>query len=595
MMKDIINFLDKDYNLVKKDSHLSSNQLRTRPSSFASILGAWRNWRISLAEKRLENKKDKLLKEEFKAAADGHLTEAANNALIQKTQAIAKLEEKIRILSRENVPRNFVATHAIKLRKKMYENMAFNGNNAYVVGADKYEKVFEPEPIPVPEAEPVIPEVDNNVNMTDSSELVEDIAASADTTSVEVPVVEEVAPEKKEVEVVPSELQRGAIQAAIDNEFEKIKNSQKIKMVAPEDVAEAVKNVSTVSRSDIASEIDAHLDQIDAPVDESQNFQNEINSVFADADAHLNDMKVNQNGSSAAKIDRYNDEGLVAEKPWIEEEQKIKDDDIPKVIDIPVNNDPVEEPREEIPVADTVVDDVLDVPVQPEPVEETPDSKEWVPLTDEQIELFRKDLEEHPIVSTVSDDLEDYPDPNVTLPEDIELPTQDEAVRDFVVVTPDREEHPTNVEEFVPVETEPVSTDANERVISVNHETSKEELEQLRARIEGLKARQHASKKAMDEAERMDQNTAERATEALRDREESDLVREEQIGRLREYGDALEEDCIFNENRARIAIENVECNERFIQLQRERIRDNDELIDSLSSLVGPEATNVRRR
>lgn len=595
MMKDIINFLDKDYNLVKKDSHLSSNQLRTRPSSFASILGAWRNWRISLAEKRLENKKDKLLKEEFKAAADGHLTEAANNALIQKTQAIAKLEEKIRILSRENVPRNFVATHAIKLRKKMYENMAFNGNNAYVVGADKYEKVFEPEPIPVPEAEPVIPEVDNNVNMTDSSELVEDIAASADTTSVEVPVVEDVAPEKKEVEVVPSELQRGAIQAAIDNEFEKIKNSQKIKMVAPEDVAEAVKNVSTVSRSDIASEIDAHLDQIDAPVDESQNFQNEINSVFADADAHLNDMKVNQNGSSAAKIDRYNDEGLVAEKPWIEEEQKIKDDDIPKVIDIPVNNEPVEEPREEIPVADTVVDDVLDVPVQPEPVEETPDSKEWVPLTDEQIELFRKDLEEHPIVSTVSDDLEDYPDPSVTLPEDIELPTQDEAVRDFVVVTPDREEHPTNVEEFVPVETEPVSTDANERVISVNHETSKEELEQLRARIEGLKARQHASKKAMDEAERMDQNTAERATEALRDREESDLVREEQIGRLREYGDALEEDCIFNENRARIAIENVECNERFIQLQRERIRDNDELIDSLSSLVGPEATNVRRR
>ncbi len=607
MVKDTINLIDKDYNLVNKDSHLSNNQLRTRPSSFASIRNAWRNWRISLAEKKLEKKKKDLLNQEFRADENGKLTDASNNIMLQKTKAIATLEQKIKFLSKEVVPRSFVATHAIKLRKKMYDNLKLNGDNVYVVGADKYDEVFN--------SEPIIPE--DNAKVEIPSEVLSDIPSVVPTVPVEdVPEVGEMnIPENDGVEVVPSEIQRESIQSVIDNEFNKIKKSQNVVMVPPEDVAEAVKNVSPITRSDIASEIDAQMNQIgdntsvddvspitrsdiaseidaqmnqvDTSLDNSQDIKEEIESVFEDVDTHLNDIKANQNGSSPARIDHFDENGDSIDKNWIGEE-KINKDDFENFSSIPVNDE-------------KVTPSPVDVPVEEIPSEvqmDTPKSKEWVPLTDEQIAAFRKDLEEHPIVSTMPEVEEDFTIPNVTFPDDLENGNQSDALREKIVVTPERIELPVEekVDESIniPEESEP-RVDYSNDILNIDHETSMEELQRLRERVEGLLARQRASKKAMDEAERMDQNAAERAAEVLRAREESDLAREVSIGKLREYGDALEEDCNFNENRARIAIENAECNERFIELQREKIRDNDELIDAMSSLIGPEAVNVRRR
>ena len=52
----------------------------------------------------------------------------------KKAKVIAKIEEKIMILSKENVPTNYVENRAIKLRKNMMSNLSYNSSAAYSLG-----------------------------------------------------------------------------------------------------------------------------------------------------------------------------------------------------------------------------------------------------------------------------------------------------------------------------------------------------------------------------------------------------------------------------------------------------------------------------
>lgn len=158
MMVDKIDLLDNDYNLVSRKA--SPRQIKTRSKSFSSISGIFTKFRISRLEKKLEKSRKSFVNQEIhKNLGDSSVVRKTEKNIEKKAKAIAKIEEKIMILSKENVPTNYVENRAIKLRKNMMSNLSHNSSMAYSLGikseADEtkaIDKIFnEDSPLPINE------------------------------------------------------------------------------------------------------------------------------------------------------------------------------------------------------------------------------------------------------------------------------------------------------------------------------------------------------------------------------------------------------------------------------------------------------------
>lgn len=133
MMVDKIDLLDNDYNLVSRKA--SPRQIKTRSKSFSSISGIFTKFRISRLEKKLEKSRKSFVNQEIhKNLGDSSVVRKTEKNIEKKAKAIAKIEEKIMILSKENVPTNYVENRAIKLRKNMMSNLSHNSSMAYLLG-----------------------------------------------------------------------------------------------------------------------------------------------------------------------------------------------------------------------------------------------------------------------------------------------------------------------------------------------------------------------------------------------------------------------------------------------------------------------------
>lgn len=133
MMVDKIDLLDNDYNLVSRKA--SPRQIKTRSKSFSSISGIFTKFRISRLEKKLEKSRKSFVNQEIhKNLGDSSVVRKTEKNIEKKAKAIAKIEEKIMILSKENVPTNYVEDRAIKLRKNMMSNLSHNSSMAYSLG-----------------------------------------------------------------------------------------------------------------------------------------------------------------------------------------------------------------------------------------------------------------------------------------------------------------------------------------------------------------------------------------------------------------------------------------------------------------------------
>lgn len=135
MIMDNVELLDREYGTI---SNSGCNRIKLRQNSFKSICNAWRKFRLSLLER-------KLTKMEANAIIDNYSITGAEKKAMKKAKAIARLEEKIMILSREGVPTNYVKGRAIKLAGKMLNNMHLNSINAYTIGLSNYDSVFGDE------------------------------------------------------------------------------------------------------------------------------------------------------------------------------------------------------------------------------------------------------------------------------------------------------------------------------------------------------------------------------------------------------------------------------------------------------------------
>lgn len=158
MMVDKIDLLDNDYNLVSRKA--SPRQIKTRSKSFSSISGIFTKFRISRLEKKLEKSRKSFVNQEIhKNLSDSSVVRKTEKNIEKKAKAIAKIEEKIMILSKENVPTNYVENRAIKLRKNMMNNLSHNSSMAYSLGiktevdeAKAIDKIFnEDSPLSINE------------------------------------------------------------------------------------------------------------------------------------------------------------------------------------------------------------------------------------------------------------------------------------------------------------------------------------------------------------------------------------------------------------------------------------------------------------
>ena len=158
MMVDKIDLLDNDYNLVSRKA--SSRQIKTRSKSFSSISGIFTKFRISRLEKKLEKSRKSFVNQEIhKNLGDSSVVRKTEKNIEKKAKEIAKIEEKIMILSKENVPTNYVENRAIKLRKNMMSNLSHNSSMAYSLGikteadeAKAIDKIFnEDSPLSINE------------------------------------------------------------------------------------------------------------------------------------------------------------------------------------------------------------------------------------------------------------------------------------------------------------------------------------------------------------------------------------------------------------------------------------------------------------
>ena len=119
MSLDNVELKDDIEQSVTPDSRVSCNQIKTRESSFRSFSDRWRKFRIQRLNERLDAMKNNLVTDSFMTGSNSKLTPSAEKDLEQKTAAIARLEEKIMILSRDDVPSSYVKHRAIKLKSNM--------------------------------------------------------------------------------------------------------------------------------------------------------------------------------------------------------------------------------------------------------------------------------------------------------------------------------------------------------------------------------------------------------------------------------------------------------------------------------------------
>lgn len=122
--------VDRDYNKVVPCRPV--RKIRTRDNSFNNICSIFDNMKIALLNYELRQQKE--------LAVTGNYTgpiEDVESRIYSQARNIANLEKEIKVLSRENVPENYVDDRAIKLKKEWMDKLRSYVGVIYTIGTDR--------------------------------------------------------------------------------------------------------------------------------------------------------------------------------------------------------------------------------------------------------------------------------------------------------------------------------------------------------------------------------------------------------------------------------------------------------------------------
>ena len=490
---DNFELIDRDYSTASNSGRIHSNLIRLKPTSFEGIRNKWKNFRLSRLNKKLEK-----AEAELENVANTVPFEQMEEKLLAKSKKIAKIEEKIKILSREGVPANYVSNRAIKLKDAMMREILG-------VSAEAYKDENKAE----------------DYGFSDFENTDFALAAATDINSEG----EKKPEEDVQVETISSE----DIRNAVNERFAEIngkKETEDDNVIEDDDRTNIDIPVTIATDEEIENEYDRVSSNESTPARTDRFDENGINTSIDDEEFDNSE----KTDSSDANIYGFDENGDRKVSPNLFDENGINVKTGGKYDEFGFD-----------------VNGIYYKNAQPE-VEQfniSGDNKRVDPSKVENYGVGENYKKVSNIFDPMSDDELARARENIEYDKYKEQYEKDSKIRDDIVVTPDRkEDSESKYDEYTVVEENENENDqdmhfdytnatAKDIENAVNFTTSSADLKAMMARVAELKRKQAESKERMDEAKRIKEEESRRAEESRRILEEKEKEKAAYMSKLK--------------------------------------------------------------
>lgn len=631
-----IELVDRDYENCSKEA--MPRQIKTRSLSFRNIVEKFRQFRIRRLERKMEKIVDKTLSSDYSKSKIA-------DKLMSKSLKLARLEEKIRILQKENIPSKFVKSRAIKLRNYMMENTVKSAAGLYFVDLDDSDvlgfvsadesALNNPESIAEADVPVEAPAVEDNNSidlssqvidrdsLTDSinnefnnlengneldseginndtvSSVIENSLSDVDNNSINDIVIPKennnnnLVSALKDIGVVPEEEGNKTVSEAIDNP--ELNNSVVVPEVAPTIEETATDTNNEISKETVESVInDTLVDVADDVKDDGATFVSpeEVSMVVGNNDvaeqvdtSESIDDSLNEDISTVGPEDIKSDENV----EFVEDSKgdEINSDKIKEFMDSAFRNVSKSEASA----------------INPEKFDENGGIRfkyHYTPMTDDEIAESREKI----------NSLEDFvPEKNdeaianlftslgdsTTESDDRSMPVIVESRSDDVETEKDIADY--TFEDTSSVEVEPEKEDSDAAVIDVSEtrQSKISEFNKLKDKILELREKSSAVSKDKIDAQTSAREIALKAEEAKKKAEQSDADLQNKVEQMRRYCEGLEQDCENTIRETSQIQDDIKNNSSIIEMQEDKYDENTRMIDEIDRLMGSEEISGPRK
>ena len=552
MTDDRIELVDGEYGQCVEER--PARQIRTRALSFHNIKAKFTAFRIARLQDKLETKVEKALTAEY--------TDSNYERKIEKSaNVIARLEEKIMILSKMDVPTDYVSRRAIKLRKNMIENLTYHTTNyygsLYTIGLEHRDEVMGPEMVmedAMPEDAPVEEYVSEDT-MQNEMPAMEEVPEREDVVRPVLdtePVQAAAIPNNDEIDVEPSDLDRQSIVDAINEGFSQV-NAEDAPVIDPVDVPNPVASEETPApaKEEVTIDKEAIREAVEEAFRKLQAEKTSFDEHVVEAVPETPEtVRVSTNNTSYVHTDQFDEEGNRVRRPKKYDYTPMTDEEIREA---------------QVKLGFDEHGNLID--------KETPEKVE---------------VEEAPVIQEV-------PIEQAFVPAD---PSKVEApVREVPIVAPEREEGPSidledepNMFDIIP-EAEEAREVSHQETASTERTMTIDDYESLKEKILQLKKQKEESQQQKMDAEKRAQEAAREAEEAKVQYEASQASYLERMNMLRAYAESLEAACDENERGIEAAERESRESEGILQSQRAEIDRTNKIVSEIDSMMEANAEN----
>ena len=624
-----IELVDRDYENCSKEA--MPRQIKTRSLSFRNIVDTFRQFRIRRLERKMEKIVDKTLSYDYSKSK-------LADKLMSKSLKLAKFEEKIRILQRENVPSRFVKSRAIKLRNYMMENTVKSAAGLYFVDLDDSD---------------VLRFVSADEGALNNSESV----AKADIP-VEVPADED----NNSIDLSSQVIDRESLTDSINNEFNNLENgdeldSEKINNDTVSSVIEnSLSNVDNNSINDIVvpegndnnlvsalKDIGVVTEEEDRPVFEvTDNPEFSDSVVVPEVAPTIEEIAADTNN----EISKETVESVINDT-LVDVSDDVKDDGLtfvsPEEVSMVVGkNDTAEQVDASESIDNSLSEDISTITSEEPKVEENSDFAKFLydskeeNIDSEKIKQFMEEAFKNVSKSEVSNVNPEKFDENggirfkyhytpMTDAEIVESRDKIDSLKDFVPKKSDEvianifnslNDSPAEDERTMPVIVEPRTEEAGdeneitdytfEDASSVDFETEKDdtdadvidvsetrqskisEFNKLKDKILELREKSSAVSKDKIDAQTSAREIAIKVEEARKKAEKSDADLQNKVEQMRRYCEGLEQDCENTIRETNQIQDDIKNNSSIIEMQEDKYDENTRMIDEIDRLMASE-------
>ena len=543
-----IDIVDKDYEQCIGKA--LPRQIRFKSSSYDSIFSQFKK---KLYERKMNRVIDKTL-------STTYTEKDLEDKLSVSSDKIATLENKIRKLSKDDVPSKYVESRAIKLRDYMMENTLKNSAGLYLVDLTKDDIVDFNDDLSSVAIDDTFNQIDvdsDNINKEQIGNIINEEFKSLEDHS-DNSMTKFVSPEevRDAVGINPSvnqtidfnenngkdsnisnlnsineEIEDPVIDVVVDKKNEEPNSDKFEPLIFDNPVVD-----SDSSNDESLSIIDQDAD------DKNKKVEIDTEDIRTEIDNALKSMRVSSSESSVAKIDKFDNHGNI----------RFKDSYTP------MTDDEIAESQEKI----------NSVPNYDEKPYTLPSGS----IFDEKVTFE-----------------------NLFIPADVSnfniKTDKSEEKRDVPVVVTAREETPQNTEDnIVDYTFEEDSSDLSQesdkmRSIKTNGGNTLEEINILKAKALELQKKQKEIDKRMADAQK---SAVEKSKEAQAAKESADASLDELNGRLemfRQYCAGLEKDYDEKVRETEIFQNDIQMNNNFIQIQNSKTSENFGIIDEIDRIM----------